>query len=139
MGAVLDHGIDAIECYHSAHPPAFIEDLVACATDRGIPSTVGGDSHGTESRPSPVAWSSPPSTCILDSGQNDSLLMLTEHDHPWRGPILNVCSMNGWRPLLERHTGRHRPTFEHGRVFAIALVPAFSSHGRSPEACSIGW
>ena len=53
VGAVLDHGIDAIECYHSAHPPAFIEDLVACATDRGIPSTVGGDSHGTESRPSP--------------------------------------------------------------------------------------
>ena len=46
-------------------PPAFIEDLVACATDRGIPSTVGGDSHGTESRPSP-----------------GGMVIPTEHLHP---------------------------------------------------------
>ena len=42
-------GVDCIEAFHSSHPDSYKLDLMS----QGMPITVGGDSHGTENRPSP--------------------------------------------------------------------------------------
>lgn len=42
-------GVDCIEAFHSSHPDSYKLELMS----QGMPVTVGGDSHGTENRPSP--------------------------------------------------------------------------------------
>ncbi len=42
-------GVDCIEAFHSSHSESYRLELM----EQGMPITVGGDSHGTEARPSP--------------------------------------------------------------------------------------
>ena len=42
-------GVDCIEAFHSSHSESYKFELMM----QGLPVTVGGDSHGTENRPSP--------------------------------------------------------------------------------------
>tara|TARA_B100000700_G_scaffold324797_1_gene431884 strand:+ start:13553 stop:14377 length:825 start_codon:yes stop_codon:yes gene_type:complete len=47
--ALLRLGVDCIEAVHNSHPDSYRLELM----QQGMPITVGGDSHGTEKRPSP--------------------------------------------------------------------------------------
>ncbi|MBT4066370.1 MAG: PHP domain-containing protein [Euryarchaeota archaeon] len=47
--ALLRLGVDCIEAIHNSHPDSYRFELL----NQGMPVTVGGDSHGTEKRPSP--------------------------------------------------------------------------------------
>ena len=47
--ALLRLGVDCIEAVHNSHPDSYRWELM----QQGMPITVGGDSHGTEKRPSP--------------------------------------------------------------------------------------
>ena len=46
---LLKLGVDCIEAMHNSHPDSYRWELM----QYGLPITVGGDSHGTEKRPSP--------------------------------------------------------------------------------------
>ena len=46
---LLELGVDCIEAIHNSHPDAYRYELM----QQGMPISVGGDSHGTENRPSP--------------------------------------------------------------------------------------
>ena len=46
---LLRLGVDCIEAVHNSHPDSYRWKLM----QQGFPVTVGGDSHGTENRPSP--------------------------------------------------------------------------------------
>lgn len=46
---LLKLGVDCIEAMHNSHPDSYRLELM----QQGMPITVGGDSHGTERRPSP--------------------------------------------------------------------------------------
>ena len=46
---LLQLGVDCIEAVHNSHPDSYRHELM----QQGMPITVGGDSHGTENRPSP--------------------------------------------------------------------------------------
>lgn len=47
--ALLRLGVDCVEAIHNSHPDSYRLELI----NQGMPITVGGDSHGTEKRPSP--------------------------------------------------------------------------------------
>ena len=46
---LLKLGVDCVEAVHNSHPDSYRLELM----QQGLPITVGGDSHGTENRPSP--------------------------------------------------------------------------------------
>ena len=46
---LLKLGVDCVEAVHNSHPDSYRYELM----QQGLPVTVGGDSHGTENRPSP--------------------------------------------------------------------------------------
>ena len=46
---LLKLGVDCVEAVHNSHPDSYRLELM----QQGIPISVGGDSHGTENRPSP--------------------------------------------------------------------------------------
>jgi len=46
---LLRLGVDCVEAMHNSHPDSYRWELM----QHGLPITVGGDSHGTERRPSP--------------------------------------------------------------------------------------
>ena len=46
---LLRLGVDCIEAVHNSHPDSYRWELM----QQGLPISIGGDSHGTENRPSP--------------------------------------------------------------------------------------
>lgn len=52
---LLKLGVDCVEAVHNSHPDSYRWELM----QQGLPITVGGDSHGTEKRPSPGKISVP--------------------------------------------------------------------------------
>ena len=52
---LLKLGVDCVEAIHNSHPDSYRYELL----QQGLPVTVGGDSHGTENRPSPGKISVP--------------------------------------------------------------------------------
>ncbi|MDP6870245.1 MAG: PHP domain-containing protein [Candidatus Poseidoniaceae archaeon] len=49
VNCLIENKIDCVEAFHSSHSEKYRYDLIKT----GLPVTVGGDSHGTENRPSP--------------------------------------------------------------------------------------
>ena len=47
--ALLRLGVDCVEAFHNSHPDSYRYELL----QQGMSISVGGDSHGTENRPSP--------------------------------------------------------------------------------------
>jgi predicted metal-dependent phosphoesterase TrpH len=54
MAALVDRGLDAIEVYHSDHPPEVRQELAAFAAEHGLLVTGGSDFHGEDGRSRPL-------------------------------------------------------------------------------------
>lgn len=54
MGALVAAGLDAVEVYHSDHPPDMQRELLAFAIDHKLLVTGGSDFHGDDSRDRPL-------------------------------------------------------------------------------------
>jgi predicted metal-dependent phosphoesterase TrpH len=54
MAALVASGLDAIEVYHSDHPPDVQRELLSFAVERGLLVTGGSDFHGDDSRDRPL-------------------------------------------------------------------------------------
>ena len=54
MASLVDHGLDAIEVYHSDHPAEVRQELAAFAREHGLLVTGGSDFHGEDGRDRPL-------------------------------------------------------------------------------------
>jgi predicted metal-dependent phosphoesterase TrpH len=54
MARLVDHGLDAIEAYHSDHPLDVQRELLSFATRHGLMVTGGSDYHGDDERDRPL-------------------------------------------------------------------------------------
>jgi 3',5'-nucleoside bisphosphate phosphatase len=65
MGGLVGAGLDAVEVYHSDHPPDVQRDLLAFAEEHRLLVTGGSDFHGDDSRDRPLGRTTLPQ-CDLD-------------------------------------------------------------------------
>ena len=54
MAALVDRGLDAVEVYHSDHPPDVRQELAAFASEHHLLLTGGSDFHGDDGRGRPL-------------------------------------------------------------------------------------
>ena len=54
MTALVECGLDAVEAYHSDHPPDVRQELAAFAAERNLLVTGGSDFHGDDGRDRPL-------------------------------------------------------------------------------------